>query len=124
MHSKYEVFTHNGTKNSGKEVKSFAKELEKLGAGEIILNSINQDGTMKGFDHELIKLVYSSIKIPMTAIGGAGNFRDLALLIKEFPYLGVAAGSLFVFKGKYRAVLIQYPNDAKKNEILSGVNIS
>jgi len=124
LNSKYEVYTHNGTKNSGMEAKSFAKELEKLGAGEIILNSINQDGTMKGFDHELIKLVYSSINIPMTALGGAGNFRDLALLIKEFPYLGVAAGSLFVFKGKYRAVLIQYPDDAKKNEILSGVNIS
>ena len=118
--SRYEVFTHNGTCPTGLNPVDFAKRVEVLGAGEVVVNSIDQDGMMKGYDLDLIGQVRANISLPITVIGGAGSVGDIATLVKTFGIIGAAAGSLFVFKGKYRAVLINYPGRSERNSIVCG----
>lgn len=115
---KYEVVYQNGKKSTGKNPVEFAKLLEKLGVGEIIINSVDKDGTMEGYDFKLIKSIREAISVPMSVLGGAGKLEDIKELIDNFGVIGAAAGSLFVFKGKYRAVLINYPNYQEKLELL------
>lgn len=122
--NKYELFTFNGTKSTGIDPIKFAVEIQKLGAGEIVLNSIDQDGTMKGFDMYLINKIRDVISIPLTVLGGAGSINDIGNVIKEHGIIGVAAGSQFVFKGKYRAVLINYPTPQEKSELLKNCFIN
>ena len=112
----YEIYTHNGTKSTGINPFLFAKEMERLGAGEIILNSIDQDGVMKGYDLNLIDKIAETVSIPLTVLGGAGSLSDMEKVIDKHGVIGVAAGSLFVFKGPYKAVLINYPNQIEKNK--------
>jgi cyclase len=114
---RYEIFTRNGTKNTGLNPVDFAKKAEELGAGEIVINSIDRDGEMNGYDLELARQVRQSITLPMTVLGGAGSLEDIGTLIRSFGIIGAAAGSLFVFRGKYRAVLINYPNRAEKDAL-------
>jgi cyclase len=113
----YEIYTHNGKKPTGINPIKFAKELEQLGAGEIIINSIDQDGVMKGYDLNLIDKIAETISIPLTVLGGAGSMSDIEKVIEKHGVIGVAAGSLFVFKGPYKAVLINYPTQIEKNKI-------
>jgi cyclase len=115
---KYEIWTHNGTKNTGKDPLEFAMEVEKNGAGEIVVNSIDQDGVMKGYDWDIIDLIRNVVDIPMTVIGGAGSLSDIEKLIEKYGVIGAAAGSLFVFKGVFKAVLINYPNKLLKDSML------
>ncbi|MBI34692.1 MAG: imidazole glycerol phosphate synthase subunit HisF [Flavobacteriales bacterium] len=105
---KYEVFTHNGKKSTGLNPVEFAKSIEKIGVGEIVINSIDQEGTMKGYDFKLFESIRKHISVPLTIMGGAGSSEHIKEAINKFGVIGAAAGSLFVFKGKYRAVLIQY----------------
>ena len=114
-----EVVTHNGTCKTGVNPSDFAKEVAGLGAGEIVLNSVDRDGSMKGYDFDLIDNVRRSIDIPLTVLGGAGSFDDIKSLYGRYGIIGAAVGSLFVFKGKYRAVLINYPNRKEKETIIS-----
>lgn len=114
---KYEVMINNGRKSTGKCPFELAKEMQELGAGEIVINSIDNDGVMKGYDHILIEKMRKSIHIPLTVLGGAGSLEDIGLVFKRHGTLGAAAGSLFVFKGKFRAVLISYPSRSEKDEI-------
>lgn len=116
----YEVYTHNGIKSTGINPLKFAKELERLGAGEIIINSIDQDGMMNGFDLPLIDKIAETISIPMTVLGGAGSISDIKKVIDKHGVIGVAAGSLFVFKGVYKAVLINYPSREEKDLLING----
>jgi cyclase len=113
----YEVYTHNGKKATGINPVKFSQELEKMGVGEIIINSIDQDGLMKGYDLNLIDKIAETISIPLTVLGGAGSLLDIEKIIEKHGVIGVAAGSLFVFKGPYKAVLINYPNQTEKNTI-------
>ncbi len=113
----YEIYTHNGKKSTGINPIKFAKEIEGLGAGEIIINSIDQDGVMKGYDMNLIDKIAESISIPLTVLGGGGSLSDIVKVIDKHGVIGVAAGSLFVFKGPYKAVLINYPTQEEKNKI-------
>jgi cyclase len=113
----YEIYTHNGKKATGINPIKFAKEIEFLGAGEIIINSIDQDGLMKGYDMNLIDKIAESISIPLTVLGGAGSLSDIEKVIDKHGVIGVAAGSLFVFKGPYKAVLINYPSQIEKNRV-------
>ena len=113
----YEIYTHNGKKATGINPIKFAKEIEILGAGEIIINSIDQDGVMKGYDMNLIDKIAESISIPLTVLGGGGSLADIEKVIDKHGVVGVAAGSLFVFKGPYKAVLINYPNQDEKKKI-------
>ena len=116
--SGYEVWTHNGCHRTGKAPELVAQEAERLGAGEIIVNSIDNDGAMKGYDLALAKRMRAATNLPMTVLGGAGSLADIGKLIDVCGVVGAAAGSLFVFKGPFRAVLINYPNRMQKDEIV------
>jgi len=116
--SRYEVFTHNGNKVTGIDPVELAKKIETLGGGEVVINSIDRDGVMKGYDLDLVTQVRNATSLPMTVLGGAGSLNDVAGLIRAFGIIGAAAGSLFVFKGVYRAVLINYPNPAEKDTLI------
>jgi cyclase len=116
--SRYEIWSHNATRHTGRCPIEFSKQLQSLGAGEIVINSIDQDGEMKGYDLELASQVREAVAIPMSILGGAGSLKDVGALIKRFGIIGAAAGSLFVFKGVYRAVLINYPNPAAKDQLI------
>jgi len=113
----YEIFTHNGKKSTGINPIIFAEKAQKLGAGEILINSIDKDGLMKGYDIDLIDKVREKITVQMTVLGGAGSLEDMEKVIDKHGVIGVAAGSLFVFKGPYKAVLINYPTQLQKNKI-------
>lgn len=113
----YEVYTHNGKKSTGINPFKFAEEAQKLGAGEIIINSIDQDGVMKGYDMGLIDKVREKISLPLTVLGGAGSLNDIKQVVDKHGIIGVAAGSLFVFKGVYKAVLINYPTFEEKEKL-------
>lgn len=115
--SKYELYIHNGTKSTGIDPIPFAIEMQKSGAGEIVVNSIDLDGVMNGYDMDLINRISEGITVPLTVLGGAGTLDDMGKVIKQHGIIGVAAGSLFVFKGKYRAVLINYPTAIEKASI-------
>jgi cyclase len=111
------VWTHNGTRPSGRPVLDVARQAEALGAGEIVINSIDRDGTMKGYDLVLARSVRQAVRIPITLLGGAGKLADIKALVDACGVVGAAVGSLFVFKGAYRAVLINYPAPEKKDEL-------
>lgn len=115
----YGIWTHNGTISTGKSPVEFARRAETLGAGEVVINSIDRDGVMKGYDLEVVSEIRKAINLPITVLGGAGSLKDIASLIQTFGIIGAGAGSLFVFKGKYRAVLINYPSRAEKDALIT-----
>jgi imidazole glycerol-phosphate synthase subunit HisF len=104
----YRLYTHNGKRKVSINPLEFAAMAQDLGAGEVVINAIDRDGMMQGYDLELAKAVRGKIDIPLTILGGAGSVNDMQSVIDAIGTCGVAAGSLFVFKGKYRAVLINY----------------
>lgn len=114
----YELWTHNGKKNTGKNPVEFAQEVEEQGAGEVTINSIDNDGLMKGYDLALVDKIREAITLPLTVLGGAGSLKDIEALISRYGIIGAAAGSLFVFKGIYKAVLINYPSQTEKDLLL------
>ncbi len=116
----YEICTHNGRKECGVHPADYARKIESCGAGEIVVNSIDRDGMMAGYDLALIQAVREAVSLPITALGGAADLDDISGLIRQFGVIGAAAGSLFVFKGKYRAVLISFPNRGEKDALLQG----
>ncbi len=116
-----EVFTHNGRKGTGKSPEAFAREAAELGAGEIVINCIDDDGVMKGYDVDLARRIRGATRLPMTYLGGAGSLADTGKLIAACGIIGASAGSLFVFKGPYRAVLISYPTPLQREELIRSV---
>lgn len=106
----YETYIHNGKKNTKKDPFKLASLFESYGVGEIVLNSIDRDGMMSGYDLDLSIQMRDQVSIPMSILGGAGSLDDMKLLFSKIGVSGAAAGSVFVFKGKYRAVLINYPS--------------
>lgn len=114
-----ELVTLNATHKTGLAPEEFARRVQALGAGEIILNSVDRDGEMKGYDLDLVQQVRAATTLPLTVLGGAGSLDDMRELIRRYRVIGAAAGSLFVFKGKYRAVLINYPNRREKDLLCS-----
>ncbi len=119
LFGKWQVWTKGGTVNTKKDPVAWAKEVEALGAGELMVQSIDKDGTMSGYDLELIRRVAQAVEVPVIACSGAGTVEDLARPIKEANASAVAAGSLFVFHGKHRAVLIQYPGQQVLRQLFS-----
>jgi len=113
----YSVYTYGGTKDTGLDPVYVAKKMEKLGAGEILINSIDNDGVMEGYDLELIRRVSEAVNIPVIAVGGAGGLRDFAKAIKTGKASAVAAGSMFVYSGKNKGILINYPDKEELKEI-------
>jgi len=112
------VRTHSGRKNTGLDPVEFAKQMEQMGAGEIFLNSIDRDGTMRGYDLELVRRLSDALRIPVVACGGAGGLGDLGEVVEKGGASAAAAGSLFVFHGKHRAVLISYPSRQEVEHVL------
>ncbi len=110
---KYKVYKNSGRVNTNLNPVDHAIELEKMGAGELFLNSIDRDGTMSGYDVKIIKEITSVLDIPLIACGGAGKLRDFADAVHKGGASAVSAGSMFVFQGKHRAVLINYPTQAE-----------
>lgn len=113
---RYRVHVKNGSVNTGFSPLAFAQKAESLGAGEIILQSIDRDGSFSGYDEGLIRAVAEKISIPVVALGGAASVKDFSLA-KSNGASAAAAGSLFVFQLPHRAVLISYP-DKKSLEVL------
>lgn len=110
----YELFIHNGKVATGVKYKDFLVQLENIGIGELVVNSIEDDGKMQGYDFKIFDIARDLTSMPMTILGGAGSLSDVRKGISRYKTIGVAAGSLFVFKGKYRAVLINYPDRAER----------
>lgn len=114
----YDVYTHNGTKIVGKNPFELIQKFQELGAGEIVINNIDEDGMMKGYDLSFVEKARKSTTLPMTVLGGAGSLEDIGKLIEKFGIIGAAAGSRFVYKGKLKGVLINYPNNDEKRELI------
>lgn len=114
----YGVWTRNGTHATGKDAIELAREAEQRGAGEIVVNSIDNDGMMRGYDLELARCLRDAVNLPVSILGGAGSLKDIAALIEACGVVGAAAGSLFVFKGPFRAVLINYPQPAQREKLV------
>ena len=102
------VWRNSGSKSSKYSPKDFAKIVEENGAGEIIIQSINKDGTMSGYDLDLVKEISTAVAIPVVALGGAGNLEHMIEAYKKGFASALAAGSLFVFQGPNKGVLINY----------------
>ena len=116
---RYEVWTRNGTRNTGRTAMGVAAEMQERGAGEIVANSIDHDGLMTGYDWQLAEELHRTVSVPLTILGGAGSYDDLARLVRRYGTIGAAAGSLFVFKGALKAVLINYPSRAQREDFVA-----
>lgn len=112
----YSVYCNGGSHKTHLSLLEYAQNIVKLGAGEIVVNSIDQDGTMAGYDLRLIKMISESVEVPVVALGGAGNLADLKTAVEIAGASAVSAGSMFVYRGERRAVLISYP---KRSELLT-----
>ena len=106
---KYQVVAKCGKQNTKIDPVAHAKKMEELGAGEIMINSIDRDGMMKGYDIQLVKMIADAVNIPVIACGGAGTHQDLAKVITEGNASAAAAGSLFVYHGPRKGILVNYP---------------
>jgi cyclase len=113
----YEVCTRNATVMHKLDPLALAQQLQDAGAGEIVVNSVDRDGFMQGYDLELASQFRQALKVPVTFLGGAGSLDHVGELISRLGVVGAAVGSLFVFKGKYRAVLINYPTSGQKTQL-------
>ena len=116
----YEICIDRGRARTGLDAVTFARRCQELGAGEIVVNSIDRDGTMQGYDLDLVRSIHAAVTVPLTALGGVGSLEDIRKLLAEFYPIGASAGSLFVFKGRFRAVLINYPNPRDREALPTG----
>ena len=110
INNKYIVFTHNAKRNIGVallECYSMFKDY----IGELVINNIDNDGLMNGPDYQLISDIYQKIKVPLVIMGGFGKLIEIKSVFDKYPIIGVACGSLFIYKGIHRAVLINYPKN-------------
>jgi len=110
---KEQVWVQSGTKSTGLDPVEVVKKMEEMGAGEIIIQSIEKDGMMQGYDISLIKRVSQSVTIPVVALGGAGNIEHMKDVYKNTYATGLAAGSMFVYHGSRKGVLINYPEPSE-----------
>lgn len=108
----WDTFSRRGSKRTGMGPVEAARRAQELGAGEILVSSIDRDGTFSGYDLPLIEAVSASVTLPVIALGGASKFEDFAPALTAGAS-AVAAGSMFVFNGKHHAVLISYPTPAQ-----------
>jgi cyclase len=113
------VYIKSGCKSTHIDPVDHAMHMEQRGAGELIINSIDRDGTMSGYDLKLIRMVSSRVSIPVVACGGAGIVKHLGEAVKQAGASAVAAGSLFVYHGRHRAVLINFPEQQLLQDIFS-----
>jgi len=110
LFSGYRVYGDGASRDTGLDPVDFAKRMERAGAGELVVTSIDREGKGTGYDTELLRLVSGAVRIPVVANGGAANIDHFVAAVRDGGASAVAAGSMFVFVGKHRAVLIQYPS--------------
>ena len=110
---RYEVVTHGARRATGLDPVRFAEEAARQGAGELLVNAVDRDGTMQGYDIGLIRRVTDAVSVPVIACGGAGTVAHLGAAIREGGASAAAAGSMFVFQGRHRAVLVNTPSEAE-----------
>ncbi len=120
--SDYNIFTHNATKKHKESLKKVLNNIDNFPFGELVINSIDRDGTCSGYDDNLIEICRNLTERPITVLGGAGSLNDISNLINKYKIIGAGAGSLFVFKGKYKAVLINYPNKTERKPLYNETN--
>lgn len=113
----YKIYTNNGTKKMAQGLDKTLSNLEKIGIGELVINSIDCDGEMKGYDINLADHVRNLVSCPLTFLGGASSQENILNLVKKFKVIGAGVGSLFVFKGIYKAVLINYLDNNYRDKI-------
>jgi imidazole glycerol-phosphate synthase subunit HisF len=118
LFGRYEVYSEGGTKATGHDPVIYARKMQDLGAGEILLASIDRDGTMAGYDLDLVSRVAAAVGVPVIASGGAGKVRDFTAA-RQAGAAAVAAGAMFVFHGPHRAVLITYPSQSELSAALN-----
>lgn len=114
---RYEVVTHGGRRKTGLDPVRWAEEMQRQGAGELLLTSVDRDGTMEGYDLDLVRRVTAAVDIPVVACGGARTIADLHAAVAEGGASAAGAGSMFVFQGPHRAVLISYPSRAELDSL-------
>jgi cyclase len=114
----YRVRTCAGKRATGRSPVEWAQELEALGAGEILLTSIDREGTWQGFDVDLVRQVTDAVAIPVIAHGGAGNVAHLREVVKEGGASAVALGSMVVFQKQEMGVLVNFPDRTELNAVL------
>ena len=115
---KHGVYARAGTHDAKRSPVEYAREMEQRGAGEILLNSIDRDGTMSGYDLDLIQAVAQAVTVPVVAVGGAGTLQHFREAVDKGAS-AVSAGSMFVFHGRHRAVLITYPDYSDLERLFS-----
>jgi len=108
---KYKVTSRGATKITNWSPIDFARHVEQLGVGEILLQSVDRDGTMAGYDSDIVREVVKAVSIPVVCLGGAGKFSHVIEVLNDAGSSGAAAGSMFVFQGRHRAILISYPTE-------------
>lgn len=113
---KQTVFVSNGKISTGMEPIEYSQKMEQLGAGELLIQSINHDGMQNGYNLEVIEAISKAVSVPVIACSGAKNLSDVQLAI-EHGASAAAAGSMFVFYGKYNAVLINTPSESEIHEL-------
>ncbi len=111
VNGQYKCAISDGNDIIEKAPVELAKEAERLGVGEIVINSIDRDGMMQGYDTKLVRSVVDAVKVPVTAIGGAGGIKDLKSVLEEGHAHAAGGGSMFVYYGRLKAVLITAPNE-------------
>lgn len=115
---KYSVRTRSGSLSVSSDPVEYAKKMEGYGAGEILLNSIDRDGTWQGFDVDLIQMISNSVSVPVIAIGGAGNINHFAPAVEKGGASALALGSMAVYQGQDRGVLINFPLRSEIERVL------
>lgn len=115
---KYQVYIHDGTKKTDLDSVGWAQKLESLGAGELLVTAIDRDGTWKGFDIELTKMISAAVSIPVIANGGAGKIEHIGQVVHESNASAVALGSMVVYQNKDMGVLVNFPDRGKLAELL------
>jgi len=108
------LYSRAGSKSHSIDPLDFAKKMEDFGAGELIIQSVDEDGKMKGYDRQISIDIAKKITIPVTVLGGAGSMEDIFELNQMYPFNGYAAGSIFVYQGNHKGVLINYPSHETK----------
>lgn len=111
LFGRFERYIRSASVNTKEDPVEVAKRAESAGAGELLIYSVDRDGTMQGYDIGLTRSIAHTVRIPVVACGGAGSVADMVQVIQEGGAASAAAGSLFVFQGKHRAVLITYPDE-------------
>jgi cyclase len=122
LFGRLERYVNSGFLKTDDDLFDFARRAEQSGAGEIFLNSIDRDGTMQGYDVQVVNKLSMSVGIPIIACGGAGSLQDMRQVITDGGASSAAAGSIFVFHGKHRAVLITYPDEHELNNLIHTFN--